>query len=135
MALPLVGRRILVVEDEYMIADDLARELAQMGVEVVGPAGSLPQATAQAAQVERLDAAVLDVNLRETLAFPLIDQLLNRGVKVLICTGYDEAMIPERYRALPRCEKPGLPRNLLAALLACLDESVQMARPILPARR
>lgn len=135
MAGPLVGRRILVVEDEYMIADDLTCELAQAGAEVVGPAGSLPQAVALLKQAEPLDAAVLDVNLRELLAFPLIDELLERQVKVLICTGYDDAMIPERYRGLPRCEKPVLPRKLLAALLECLGGPNPTIKPAMPLRR
>lgn len=118
----LRGKHVLVVEDEYMIADDLASELRNACVEVIGPAASLPQAMRLIAQTDRLDAAVLDINLRETLAFPLIDQLIEAGVRVLISSGYDEAMIPERYRHLPRCEKPVSPRKLLLAAAGLWDQ-------------
>lgn len=115
MASPLRGKRVLIVEDEYMIADDLACELARVGARVIGPAASLPQAMRLAEQTMALDAAVLDINLRETLAFPLVDYLLATDVRVLIYSGYDEAMIPERYRYLPRCEKPVSPLKLRLA--------------------
>lgn len=118
---PLRGKRVLVVEDEYMIADDLASELRHAGAEVIGPAASLPQAMRLIAQTDRLDGAVLDINLRETLAYPLIDQLIDTGVRVLISSGYDEAMIPERYRHLPRCEKPVSPHKLLLAVAGLWD--------------
>lgn len=111
----LLGKYVLVVEDEYMIADDITRELEGAGAEVIGPAASLPQALRLIAQAPRLDAAILDINLRETLAYPLVDRLLDADVRVLISSGYDDGMIPERYRHLPRCEKPVSPRKLLAA--------------------
>jgi DNA-binding NarL/FixJ family response regulator len=93
-ASPLAGRSVLVVEDEYMIADDLASELRDAGARVVGPVASLPQAMRLLATTGPLDVAILDINLRETLVYPLIT------------SGYDEAIIPDSYRALPRCEKP-----------------------------
>lgn len=117
-ASPLSGKRLLVVEDEYMIADDLARELRCVGADVVGPAASLPQGMRLIAQAGHLDGAVLDINLRETLAYPLLDRLIETGVQVLITSGYDEAMIPERYRHLPRCEKPVSPMRLRLAIEA-----------------
>ena len=126
---PLRGKRVLVVEDEYMIADDLVCELRDAGAEVVGPAASLPQAMRLIAQPGIVDAAVLDINLRETLAYPLIDRLIETGVKVLITSGYDEAMIPERYRHLPRCEKPVSPLKLRRVAEAMCDVPVVVATP------
>ncbi len=128
-ALPLVGKRVLVVEDEYMIADDLASELRLAGAEVVGPAASLPQAMRAVGHGARLDAAVLDINLRETLAYPLVDRLIEADVRVLITSGYDEAMIPERYRHLPRCEKPVSPARLLRAIEGLWQEPAVTASP------
>lgn len=112
---PLLGKRIMIVEDEYLIADDLACELRQVGAEVIGPAASLPQSMRTIAHAGFIDAAILDINLRETLAYPLLDHLIAAGVKVLITSGYDEAMIPDRYRHLPRCEKPVSPVKLRRA--------------------
>jgi two-component SAPR family response regulator len=105
-ASPLAGRSVLVVEDEYLIADDLACELRAVGARVVGPVASLPQAMRLLAKAGPLDVAILDINLRETLVYPLIDQLLAADVRVLITSGYDAAIIPDPYRTLPRCEKP-----------------------------
>ncbi len=128
-ASPLRGKRVLVVEDEYMIADDLACELRDAGAEVLGPAASLPQAMRVIAPIGPIDAAVLDINLRETLAYPLVDRLIEQGVRVLITSGYDEAMIPERYRHLPRCEKPVSPLKLRHALEALWSEPTIIATP------
>lgn len=128
-ASPLWGKRVLVVEDEYMIADDLACELRAAGAEVIGPAASLPQAMRLMGQPRVLDAAVLDINLRETLAYPLIDRLVEAGVQVLITSGYDEAMIPERYRHLPRCEKPVSPLKLRRAAEAMCQAPALIATP------
>jgi len=124
----LRGKYVLVVEDEYMIADDLVCELRRTGAEVLGPAASLPQAMRLIAQATQLDAAILDINLRETLAYPLIDRLLETDVRVLISSGYDDAMIPERYRHLPRCEKPVSPHKLLAAAEAMWAEPPRPVR-------
>jgi CheY-like chemotaxis protein len=60
----LAGRRILVVEDEYFLADDIHHALAQLGAEVVGPVPTLRGALEVLADESRIDAAVLDINLR-----------------------------------------------------------------------
>ena len=126
---PLQGKRVLVIEDEYMIADELACELRDAGAEVVGPAASLPQAMRAIGQGKAVDAAVLDINLRETLAYPVLDRLIEAGVRVLITSGYDEGMIPERYRHLPRCEKPVSPLKLRRAAEALWSGPAVIATP------
>lgn len=132
----LWSRYVLVVEDEYMIADDIVCELRKAGAEVIGPAASVPQAIRLIAQTPQLDVAVLDINLRETLAYPLIDRLIEADVRVLITSGYDEGMIPERYRHLPRCEKPVSPPKLRRAVEALLRDPgvVATLRPEVPLR-
>ncbi|MEH3158487.1 MAG: response regulator [Sphingomonas taxi] len=133
-AMPLLGRRILVIEDEYMIADDLATALRVDGAEVIGPVASLGQGMQLMAQGGPFDAAVLDINLRGTLAYPLLDRLIAADVPVLLSTGYDAGMIPERYRHLPRCDKPVSAARLLQAV-ACLWNPLPMPRaPMPPAR-
>jgi CheY-like chemotaxis protein len=103
---PLNGRRILVVEDEYMIAADLSLSLEELGAVVVGPAGSVADALALAAGEPELDAAVLDVNLGSEKAFPVADALLARGVPFVFATGYDDWIIPAGYQDAPRFQKP-----------------------------
>lgn len=104
--MPLKGRRILVVEDEYLIADDLTELLTDAGAEVIGPAASLPQAMRLAGDTEGIDAAALDINLRGVEVFPLADELAGRGVPMLFLTGYGTNYIPERFAHICRCEKP-----------------------------
>lgn len=102
----LRDRRILVVEDEYMLADDLRAELDEAGAVVVGPAGTVEDAMALIGSGEPIDGAVLDVNLRGEPVFPAADLLAERGVPFLFTTGYDQSAIPERFERVPRCEKP-----------------------------
>lgn len=116
--LALSGRRVLVVEDEYFIADDIVRALRRLGAEVVGPFACCEQALDAFASEGRIDAAVLDINLRGDAVYPVADALRGRGVPFVFATGYDEASVPLRYRDVPRWEKPFDPRALVQALTA-----------------
>jgi CheY-like chemotaxis protein len=103
----LHGLCLLIVEDEYTIASDLASWFEEAGSEIVGPAGSVRNALALAtSNLDRLDAAVLDVNLRGERVFPVADVLSGAGVPFIFATGYDAHIIPEVYADVPRCEKP-----------------------------
>jgi CheY-like chemotaxis protein len=113
----LSGRRILVVEDEYMIASDLAQSLTDLGVAVVGPAGSVADAVALVAGDPALDAAVLDVNLGTEKVFPVADALQARGVPFVFATGYDDRVLPPRYVDTPRFLKP-VDTRVLAQVLS-----------------
>ena len=77
---PLTGRRILVVEDEYFLADDIGRAFRALGAEIAGPVGHLEDALEILNDGGILDAAVLDVNIRNEMIFPLARQLRARGV-------------------------------------------------------
>lgn len=114
----LSGRHVLVVEDDYMIAVDLARSLEDLGVTVVGPVGSVVDALALVRGASALDAAVLDVNLGHgEKVYPVADALRARGVPFVFATGYDHWIIPNAYADAPRFEKPVDTRALLRALL------------------
>jgi CheY-like chemotaxis protein len=103
----LRDRRLLVVEDEYLIAAALALALEGDGAEVVGPAGSVRDALALVeAEGDRLDGAVLDINLRDERVYPVADALAARGVPFVFLTGYDARVIPDAYAGVPHCEKP-----------------------------
>jgi len=97
---------ILVVEDEYLLADDLCTALSESKATIVGPAPTLEQALALLRTSDRLDGAILDINLRGEPVFPLADELLARNLPFVFTTGYDEAAIPERFQHIARCEKP-----------------------------
>ena len=112
----LAGCRVLVVEDEYFIADDITRALRKLGAEVIGPLPSREEALDVFSSEERIDAAVLDINLRGDVIYPLADALRERGVPFVFATGYDAGSIPEAYRGVARWEKPFDPHALVAAI-------------------
>lgn len=112
---PFEGRRVLIVEDEYYIACDLADAFATAGAEVVGPVPSL--ARMAGVDAERLDLAVLDINLGGEAVYPLADRLLDRQVPIVFATGYDASAIPERYSHIARFEKPVAPAAIMAEVI------------------
>jgi CheY-like chemotaxis protein len=113
----LRGRRILVVEDDYMLADDLREDLESAGAEVLGPVATVEDALALLAREDRLDGAVLDVNLAGEAVYPVADALLARGVQFAFATGYDGWSLPAAYAGIPRFEKPLDPLAVVRALL------------------
>lgn len=102
----LAGRRVLVVEDEYFIADDLRHQLEACGAEVLGPVPRVVDALALIAATPEIDAAVLDINLQDEMVYPVADALRARGVTFLFATGYEKGVIPSRYAGVRHCEKP-----------------------------
>ena len=112
---PLSDLRILIVEDEYYLAADLAQALAAEGADVVGPVGTLAEAS-DLVERERFDCAILDMNLRGDMAYPLADRLEEAGIPFLIATGYNSASLPERFGGAPRIEKPFNPNEVTAAI-------------------
>jgi len=100
----LRGTRILVAEDEYTIASFLTDYLEELGVEVVGPAGTL-QTLGELLDRHPVDAALLDINLAGELVYPVADRLAEAGVPFLLTSGYDDN-VPARHAAAPRCAKP-----------------------------
>ena len=115
------GRRLLVVEDDYLIAADLAYWLESKGVEVVGPAGSVDDALALLREEPLPDAAVLDINLGEERVFPVADALRAANVPFVFLSGYDADVIPDVYRSAACCAKPVNRPRLLRALSEVID--------------
>lgn len=103
---PLAGRRVLVIEDEYFIADDIARALASRGAEVVGPLADLADAKEFLNQGKPIDAALLDINIRNEMIFPLARLLRSRNVPFAFTTGYDKASVAPEFQDVPLWEKP-----------------------------
>jgi len=110
------GRRVLLVEDEYFIAEDLRRSFADAGANIVGPVPTAARALELFEKGPRVDAAVLDVNLRGEMVYPRVDTLMAAGVPMVFVTGYDAIEIPAQYRHIARCEKPTSVGKVIKAL-------------------
>ena len=110
------GRRVLVVEDEFLVSLATTDLLESIGCEIVGPAASLATAV-QLAQLEALDAAVLDINIAGELIWPAAAKLQHRRVPFLFVSALTPLMIvPALFAAAPRLDKPLVQNRLLRHL-------------------
>ena len=113
-------RRVLVVEDEYLIRMLLEDMLTDLGYGVAAAVGTVAEASQVAASGE-FNAAILDVNLDGQEIYPVADILAKRGLPFVFVTGYGERSLPEPYRGRPALQKPFQAEQLkttLAGLLA-----------------
>ena len=116
----LAGRRILIVEDESLVAMLLETILEDLGCETVGPAGTVTEgATLLSSQT--VDAALLDVNVAGELVFPVADSLKKRGIPFVFSTGYGEGGLPEHWRGHTTIQKPFTEVAVRDALLMALS--------------
>jgi DNA-binding response OmpR family regulator len=109
----LMGRRILVVEDETVLATLIEDALESLGCIIVGPAARLDVAL-QLATDEVLDAAVLDVTIRGGKVYPVAERLLARKIPFVLASGYGEWAIPHFLRDAPLLTTPFSPDELEA---------------------
>lgn len=97
--------RVLVVEDEALVAMTMCDDLAELGCRIVGPYGDLGRAT-QAAMSEAFDIALVDINLNSKMSYPLVDWLIALKVPTALVTAYDQEGIPDRFKRLLLMAKP-----------------------------
>jgi DNA-binding NtrC family response regulator len=116
----LCRKRVLIVEDEFIIALDLAREVADRGGVVIGPLGTVDGALAAIKNAD-VDAAILDINLRGKTAFQVADALANRNIPFVFATGYRAVDVPARHANVRRFEKPTAPSIICSALEAAMS--------------
>jgi two-component SAPR family response regulator len=103
---PLAGCRVLVVEDEYFLAEDIARELTALGAGIVGPVGELEEAANIVDADAAIDAAIVDINLQNDMVFPLARKLRVRKIPFVFTTGYDKSSIEAEFHDIRLWEKP-----------------------------
>ncbi len=111
----LAGRRILIVEDEALVAMLVEDALLDAGAEVIGPVATVAEAMALL-ETATLDAAVLDLNLAGETSTPVADALATRGVPFVVATGYGAEGLPPGHSAVPVLAKPYDPDELTGTL-------------------
>lgn len=117
----LIGRKILIVEDEPLIGLDLQSSILDFGGLVVGPVGTVREAMAFA-ETEELDGAILDLRIREGLALGVAEKLLSRGIPFVIHSGQAETTLPRNWPIVPLINKPALPEHVIRILAALLQK-------------
>ena len=114
------GRRILVVEDEYLVADHIKEMLEDLGYEVVGPVPTVPEAITAIAR-EKLDAVLLDANLGGASSAPIAAELAARRLPFIVVTGYGYLeLATAALQSAPRVNKPFTSADLAAILAKTL---------------
>jgi CheY-like chemotaxis protein len=116
----LVGKRILIVEDEMLVALLIEDFLADLGCSTVGPCGSVAMAL-DAIRTEAFDLAVLDVNLGGEKVYPVAELLAERQIPFLFLSGYGEEAIPPGHKDWRVCAKPFKGDELAVMLSAALE--------------
>lgn len=101
----LTGKRVLIVEDEMLVAMLIEDFLTELGCSTIGPCGSVASALA-AAETEAFDMAVLDVNLAGEKVYPVAEFLMERHIPFLFLSGYGDEAIPRGRTGWRVCAKP-----------------------------
>ncbi|MBW9091941.1 response regulator [Rhizobium wenxiniae] len=112
----LEGRRILLIEDEYLVATDLVTALENAGAVVFGPVSDLERAMDIVGSRFALDGAVLDINLDGEMVYPAAAVLSEHSVPIVFVTGYECRSLPEPFARNPCLAKPFNERDLIDAL-------------------
>jgi DNA-binding LytR/AlgR family response regulator len=120
---PLHGLRILIAEDNVLAAMEIEQILREHGCEPIGPAPTVAHAL-HLVSAEPLDGAVLDINLRDELIFPVAAELERRGIPFIFATGYEDgAALPADVQDRPRLRKPYSERQLVQLLTTAMTKA------------
>jgi DNA-binding LytR/AlgR family response regulator len=103
---PLAGSKLLIVEDEYLIAQDLVYGPRREGIDVLGPYSSIASAIDVVHATDNIGAAILDLNIHGRVAFDLAEKLAERNIPFIFYTGYDSVIVPDKFRQVSRVRKP-----------------------------
>ena len=122
--------RILVAEDEFFIANDIALCLERAGATIIGPTPTVRATLESLSAVEDIQVAVLDINLNGELIFPVADELARRSVPVIFYSGYDTLSVPDRFRSVLRLSKCAGSADLVSAVF---DEYLEHLSTLTPA--
>jgi FixJ family two-component response regulator len=113
----LAGITVLVVEDDFYLAEDERQLVEEAGGRVLGPFASAAE-TIVSLRDNRPDCALLDVSLSDGVSFDLARLIVSKGTPILFITGYDASILPEDLQNRPRLQKPTPCQKIIAAILA-----------------
>ncbi|AEH90847.1 response regulator receiver protein [Mesorhizobium opportunistum WSM2075] len=111
----LTGVRLLIVEDEWLLADDLAKFFGDMGAVILGPVATVERAERH---TQAAEAAILDIDLKGRRVFPIADELMRRNVPFVFFSGYQDIAIPEHLRHASSLSKSASRTAVFDALFA-----------------
>jgi CheY-like chemotaxis protein len=121
----LNGQKVLLVEDEFLLADEIKKAVLQLDGTPLGPVPSVGQALALL-EHHRPDFAILNIRLGSEFSFPVADELLRRGCPYVFASASPQIDIPERHRAVPLWSKP----INIVELVSSLTDRNSAAQPI-----
>ncbi len=116
---PLAGRRVLIVEDEMLVAMDLQEQLETEGCIIIGPVANVKSAL-EVLSEHHPDVATLDLNLNGETSAAIANALTEMSVPFLLTTGYSEEQIDDQFPKAPWVNKPVNMAELLEKLVALL---------------
>lgn len=122
MSTPEERRRILVVEDEWLIAMDTAMMIEDQGHVVVGPAANIAMAM-DLIHGSSIDAAFLDITLGTENSFPIAEKLFELGVPVTFVSAYGKKEIPSKFRKFDMLSKPIMSPSLVRQMNKMLSKT------------
>lgn len=125
--LSLNGLRVLIVEDEYLLADELKCTLERAGASIIGPAGT-SEAACKLIEREKFHLAVLDINLHGVRIYPLARLLLEKNIPFVFMSGYEHSTIPPELMYIEYLEKPVSAEDVLGAVAKAMQRPAQLCR-------
>jgi DNA-binding NtrC family response regulator len=125
------NKRILVIEDEFLIGLEIHTLLTEAGFEVVGPAATVPAALKHISE-GNFDAALVDANLGGDSVVGVTAALANRGTPFVLVTGYSRKSLPPQLANAPLIQKPFDPPIVIDAVLRLFLRSTEHGRPLGP---
>lgn len=124
----LAGKRVLIVEDEPIIAFLLEDMIDDLGMTVAGRASTLEEAR-ELARAPSYDAAIMDINLHGQMSYPAAELLARQGVPLVFVSGYARDGVPPGLANAPLVAKPYQPHQIAAALASVLGLRERPCRP------
>ena len=121
MGVRIEGMRVLVVEDESLVALQLEDMLLDLGCLVVGPAMRLRAAGELLDSGVGIDCAVLDVNVCGEMVYPIAERLAEMGIPFIFATGYGRDGVDRRWTSVPILQKPYTSDEIGESLALCLQ--------------